>query len=183
MTLTFNQGHKCISTWTTFNLQYLGQYLSYYIQTWHDGKLMDAIYAHFNDLDVDARSQWVGKGKENQSWMLSATKQATSIKLATMVGHFLSDLDFANTYMTWPSWVFFSNYLVILKVSQGLWNSDECVKLDRDYYHAMSQRSWLNSIQENANIKVFVKEGNVSITKICYKYWKRYVQVHIPIYT
>ena len=25
-----------------FNLQYLGQYLSYYIQTWYDGTLMDA---------------------------------------------------------------------------------------------------------------------------------------------
>ena len=48
-----------------FNLQYLGQYLMYYIQTWHDGILMDAIYAHarFDDLNLDARSQWVGKGK------------------------------------------------------------------------------------------------------------------------
>ena len=33
--LTFIQGHKCVSNWTTFfNLQYLGQYLSYYTQTW-----------------------------------------------------------------------------------------------------------------------------------------------------
>ena len=40
--------------------------LSYYVQTWHDGRLMDAIYAHarFDDLDLDARSQWVGKGKQ-----------------------------------------------------------------------------------------------------------------------
>ena len=42
-----------------FNLQYLGQYLSYYIyiQTWHGGILMDAIYAHarFDDLDLDAK--------------------------------------------------------------------------------------------------------------------------------
>ena len=62
MTLTFIQGHKCVS-----NLQYLGQYLSYYIQTWHDGiRLMDAIYAdaRFDDLGLDARSQWVGKGKQ-----------------------------------------------------------------------------------------------------------------------
>ena len=46
MTFTFIQGHKCVSNSTTFNLQYLGQYLSYYIETWHDGRLMDAIYAH-----------------------------------------------------------------------------------------------------------------------------------------
>ena len=53
----------CVSSWTTFNLQYLRQYVSYYIQTWHDGRLMDALYAHsrFDDLDLDARSQWVGK--------------------------------------------------------------------------------------------------------------------------
>ena len=37
----------------------------------------------------------------NQRSMLSATKQAISIKLATKVGHFLRDLDldFANVYM------------------------------------------------------------------------------------
>ena len=32
MTLTFIQGHKCVSNVTTFfNLQYLGPYLSYYV--------------------------------------------------------------------------------------------------------------------------------------------------------
>ena len=48
-----------------FNLQYLGQYLSFYIQAWHDSTLMDAVYVYsrFDDLDHDARSQWVGKGK------------------------------------------------------------------------------------------------------------------------
>ena len=58
-------------------------------QTWHDDRLMDAIYAHdhFNDLDLEARSQWVSKGK-NQCCMFSASKQAISIKLATTVGHF-----------------------------------------------------------------------------------------------
>ena len=62
-----------------FKLQYLRQYLSYYIQTWHDhddDKLMDATYAHarFNDLDHDARSEWVGKGNGigiEWSWQLS----------------------------------------------------------------------------------------------------------------
>ena len=41
------------------------QYLSYYIQTWHGGRLIETLYAHarFDDLGLDARSQWVGKGK------------------------------------------------------------------------------------------------------------------------
>ena len=37
------QGHKCVSNWSTFYLQYLGQYVSYFIQTWHDGRLTDTI--------------------------------------------------------------------------------------------------------------------------------------------
>ena len=93
-------------TWLLFNLQYLEQYLSYYIQPWYDGRLMDAIHAHvrFDSLDLDARSQWVGRGKtKNQRCMLSATKQAISSKLATTVCHFVRDLDFANVYMAWPS--------------------------------------------------------------------------------
>ena len=53
-------------------------------------RLMDAIYAH--DLDLDARSQWVGKGKQNQLWMLSATKQTISIKRATTLGEFVRDI-------------------------------------------------------------------------------------------
>ena len=49
---------------------------------------MDALYAHFcfDGLDLDARSQWVGKGKKNQHCMLSATKQAISIKLSMYNG-------------------------------------------------------------------------------------------------
>ena len=48
---------------------------------------MDALYAHLllDDLDLDARSQWVGKTKI-QRCTLSATKQAISI-LAATVGH------------------------------------------------------------------------------------------------
>ena len=58
---------------------------------------MDAIYARLDNLDLVARSQWVGKGK-----MLSAAKQATSIKFDTTVGHCLRDLDldFTKVYMT-----------------------------------------------------------------------------------
>ena len=49
--------------WLMFNLQYLGQYLSYYIQTWHDCRLMDAMYAHSRSDDLNGRWRWVGKGK------------------------------------------------------------------------------------------------------------------------
>ena len=42
---------------------------------------------------------------KNQRCMLSITKQAISIKLATTVGHCLHDLDldFVNVYMACPS--------------------------------------------------------------------------------
>ena len=60
-----------------------------------------------DDLDLDARAQWVVKDKTNQRWMLSATKQTWSIKLAATVGlfffFFFRSLDFANVYMAWPS--------------------------------------------------------------------------------
>ena len=58
MTLTFIQGHKCVKLDYFLTWQYVGQYLSYYIQTWHDSRFMDAIYAHarFDDLDLVARS-------------------------------------------------------------------------------------------------------------------------------
>ena len=58
MTLAFLQGHKWDSIWLLFNFQYVGEYLSYYIQTWHDGRAMHGIYAHarFDDLGLYARS-------------------------------------------------------------------------------------------------------------------------------
>ena len=55
--------------------------LSYGIQTLYDGRRMHGIsaYAHFDDLDLAARWKWVIKGKI-QCWIISTTKQATSIK-------------------------------------------------------------------------------------------------------
>ena len=67
MPLTFIQGHKCISVKLSYFLTCNLRYLSYYIQTWHHGRLMDALYAHFDDLDIDARSQWVSKGNNKKS--------------------------------------------------------------------------------------------------------------------
>ena len=45
MTLTFIQGHKCVSNLTTFLTYNISDnnYVSYYSQTWHEGRLMDAI--------------------------------------------------------------------------------------------------------------------------------------------
>ena len=50
-----------------YNSNYLGQYLSYGIPTWHDDRLMYGMYAHarFDDLGLDARSQWVGRGRNS----------------------------------------------------------------------------------------------------------------------
>ena len=50
-------------TWHRVNMHYncnISQYLCYGVQTWHD------IYAdaHFDDLDLDTRSQWNGKEKQ-----------------------------------------------------------------------------------------------------------------------
>ena len=68
---------------------------------------IDAIYAHarFDDLDIDARSQWVGKGKQ-------LTLNALC-KLATTVVRFLRDLDF-QTFI-WLDYLF-SSFLIITGV-------------------------------------------------------------------
>ena len=52
MTLTFMQGHKCISNlFSFFNSQYLGQCLWYYIETWHDGR--HQFYMHSLEVELD----------------------------------------------------------------------------------------------------------------------------------
>ena len=67
---------------------------------------MYALYAHvrFDDLDLDARSQWVGKGKKSALHAFGNYKQAIDINVATTVGYVLLDLelDFANVYMACP---------------------------------------------------------------------------------
>ena len=89
-----------------FNLQYIGQYLRYYIQTWHDGRHMDVQCMSmlvWVTLTLNLMQGHSGLAKaKNQRCMLSATKQVwISIKLATTVGHFLRDLnlDFENMYI------------------------------------------------------------------------------------
>ena len=80
----------------------LGQYFSYYIQTWHNGTLMDALYAYAQCV----MQGHIGSTKAKyQRCMLSATKQVISLKLATTTGHFVCDLDldFANVYAVYPA--------------------------------------------------------------------------------
>ena len=63
------------------------------------GRLMHGIHAHarFDDLHIDAKLQWVGKGKTPALNSLGNYKQAIHITLATMGGRFfLRDLDFEN---------------------------------------------------------------------------------------
>ena len=51
------------------------------IQTWHDGRFMDAVYVHapFDDPDIDARSQWVGKGKQSALHLIISIDIATTV--------------------------------------------------------------------------------------------------------
>ena len=58
MTLTFIQFDNFLTCNLSDNIFALQQ-------NWHDGRLIDGIYAHFDDLDLDARSQWVNKGKKS----------------------------------------------------------------------------------------------------------------------
>ena len=48
----------------------------------------------------------------NQCCMLSATKQAINIKLAT-IDHCLHDLDCTNIYLACPVWFFCSQHIIL----------------------------------------------------------------------
>ena len=74
---------------------------------------MDALYSHVRvvDLALDTRSQLGQQREKNQRLMLSATKQALSIKLATTVGHFYVTLTLQNVLSgpcvcVWVSFLF-----------------------------------------------------------------------------
>ena len=59
---------RCLTCTVILIAMYLRQCLSIYsIQTWHDSRLMCGITAraHVDDLDLDARSQWVSKDKKS----------------------------------------------------------------------------------------------------------------------
>ena len=70
-------------------MQYLGQYLSCYIQTWHDGRLMDAVYAHahVSDLDLDVS----GLAKATKS-ALNALGKSANVTLTLQMFMWLDQL-------------------------------------------------------------------------------------------
>ena len=116
ITLTFIQGHKCASNFSFFTLQYLGHYLSYYIQIWHDARHGCPIFSCSFRWPLPWCKVTVGRQRQkNQRCIFSATKQAISIKMTTTVGHFLRDLDldFTNVFYGLSSLLMFSFGLTV----------------------------------------------------------------------
>ena len=78
MTLTFLQGQKCVSNLTTFSFAISLTLFNYTFKLGMRADLcMEYIYvlARFGDLDRDARSQWVSRGKD-QRRIISTTKHS-----------------------------------------------------------------------------------------------------------
>ena len=80
------------------NLQYIGQYLSYHVQAWHGSIPTHDMYdrARFDDLDLDARSHWVGNSKTISVELFRQLSKQQALKRVTTLGHFFRDRDFAN---------------------------------------------------------------------------------------
>ena len=79
---------------------YLGQYLSYYIQTEHDGRLTLMLVSM--TLTMMQGHKGAAKAKKISFELSRQLSKAISIKRATTVGYFfiyLRDLNFANVYM------------------------------------------------------------------------------------
>ena len=55
MMLKTTAEHVCVYACACVRAYYLGKYLSYGIQTWHEGRLIHGIY-YIDDLDLDERS-------------------------------------------------------------------------------------------------------------------------------
>ena len=86
-----------------------GQYLTLYgIQTYLAWRYVCAWYktnkkpahTHFDALDVDARSQWLSRGKTNQRWMTSTTeKELNQLSRLNSVSHDFENINIYN--MAW----------------------------------------------------------------------------------
>ena len=108
LTLTFIQGHTYLNQTPDLDLHSRSQLrlkqdqknvtgtniiiviyrtiFKYGIQTWHAGRLMHGIqynaHSRFDDLDVDARSEWVSRGK--QICVGLSRQQSKQVKLAAI---------------------------------------------------------------------------------------------------
>ena len=112
--------------------------------------------ARFNDLTLMQSHSGLAKAKI-QCWIISTTKQATSIKLATTVVHFLRDLDFENVYMAWQlvtCAVFFLHTSILNAVRKGTSSS---ASLWSSRTHARRQA------RTRAHISAQTKQKNFSI--------------------
>ena len=105
MTVTFIQGHKCVLNVTILELPISQTIFMRFRSTFKLGMTVDLWMPYLLmlvSMTLTLMQGHSGSAKaKNQRCMLSATKQAISIELATTVGHFLLDLDldFANVYM------------------------------------------------------------------------------------
>ena len=104
-------------TWWVFNLYYnrrVSQWrcLNYGIQPWHDGRLIHDINNKQYILMLVAMTLTLMQGHngsakdKNQRWIISTTKQARSITLATTLGHFFFctwPWPWKRFFMAWPS--------------------------------------------------------------------------------
>ena len=94
------------------------------------GRLMDAIHGHacFDDLNLDARSQWVGKCvKTSVVCSRQLIKQAINIKLATTVGHFYVSMTLQT--VIWLDQLVSFSFFVFGKKKRAL-----CVDLSITYF-------------------------------------------------
>ena len=123
-----------------FNLQYLGHYLSYYIQTWHDGRPIHGIiydHARIDDLALMQGHSEKAKAKI-QCLIISTTKQATSIILATTVGHFVCHVTLALQTFIWI------DQLVLF--SDMHWASGFFVKQETEHCNGLNIQHFMHAL-------------------------------------
>ena len=84
-----------------FNLQYIGQYLSYYIQTWHGRRLMHDMYAqaHFDYLELDLDFENVCKACTS-CFSLNCTIQPAMLDKHSFLPFFIFIFIFYNPWLT-----------------------------------------------------------------------------------
>ena len=101
-------------------------------------------HARFHYLRIDARSQWVGRGKNN----ISGTKQAINIKLSTKVDPFLF-------CFTWP-WLWKPSYGLTVLFFMHL-HGDSSVKFTRSIatYRRMKV-NWLSQSKHYCQDLIYI---------------------------
>ena len=104
-------------TWLLFNFQYIGHYLSHYIQACLDGRLMGVILC---SCLFQWPWPWCTVGRERQIFSVACSRQlskTSALKRATTADHYVRDrdLDFAKYRLTFLFKI--NTYCVCLPVS------------------------------------------------------------------